>query len=226
MRRFRSRFVAIGALLAVSVVVASACEGAERSSATTATTAPGVTATPDPIGFAGYVKSPARDVASVSLPTVAGEETPMVPPAGGLLIVYFGYTQCPDVCPLTLGVLKRAVAAQTPADSKRVHVAMITVDPSRDTDKVFGTYLHGYFPSGLALRTDDPVRLRAAADGFGADYSIRATADGKRQVDHSAELYVVDDHGKIVLAWPYGLGPEPIARDLQRLLAGERPGVS
>lgn len=223
MSRSRSPFMAIGALAAVVVLSVAGCGGSTGTSRQAPASSAAPSTTLDPSGFAGYVKSPTPDVSSVTLPAVGGGEFQTVGAENGFLIVYFGYTQCPDVCPLTLGFLKQAIADQSVAGRKRVRVAMITVDPERDTPKVFGDYLKGYFPTGVALRTDDIVRLREAADRFGADFSIRIDDKGKREVTHSAELYVVDHTGKVVLAWAYGLSPRLISSDLTKLLDGKRP---
>lgn len=223
MSRTHSPIAAMGALAAVFVLVATGCGGSSGKAVDAPTSAVAPSTTLDPSGFAGYVKSPTPDVSSVTLPAVGGGEFHTVGAENGFLIVYFGYTQCPDVCPLTLGFLKQAIADQSVAARKRVRVAMITVDPERDTPKVFGDYLKGYFPTGVALRTDDIVRLRQAADRFGADFSIRIDDKGKREVTHSAELYVVDDTGKVVMAWAYGLSPRLISADLTKLFDGKRP---
>jgi protein SCO1/2 len=204
-------------VLVVLALLVGACSSSETPAKPTATTAA------LPAGFSGYVRTPLVDVSSVTLPDVKGTPVKMVADPGGILIVFFGYGTCPDICPMTLSVLKAAIANQTPVDRKRVDVAMVTVDPTRDTGERFGEYLAQYFPRGLALRTDEPRLLRSAADTFGADYRIRMNQDGQREVSHSADLYVVDDTGKIVLIWSYGLTPEAITADLGRLLAGDRP---
>lgn len=207
-----------GLLLVASLLLVSAC-GSDQTRADPTTTA----ATSGPAEFSGYVRSPPADVSEVSLPVVDGSTARMVAEDDGFLIVFFGYATCPDICPLTLGVLRSAIENQTPEDQDRVQVAMVTVDPSRDTDELLGDYVAGYFPEGLALRTDDAQELRSAADDFGANYTGRQNIDGKREIAHSAELYVIDDTGMVVLAWPYGVTPEAITADLGRLLQGERP---
>lgn len=147
----------------------------------------------------------------------------MVARPGGFLVVFFGYTQCPDVCPMTLSNLKAAISRQSAADAARVVPGMVTVDPSRDTAPVLTRYVHGYFPHGIAIREADPVRLRTAADVFGAEYRTWTDGEGRLQVSHSGDLYAVDEKGMVVLTWPYGTGPDAIEHDLRRLLDGDRP---
>lgn len=173
--------------------------------------------------FAGYVRSPALDVSSVTLPTVGGEPLNMVAKPDGLLFVFFGYTTCPDICPMTLSLIKVALAGQPKADQARVQVAMITIDPSRDTGELLAKYVTSYLPTGIAIRTEDPAELRAAADAFGADFRVRSNQKGQREVSHTDDLYVVDDTGTVILAWPFGTTAQQIEADLRRLLAGDRP---
>ncbi len=215
--RFRT-----GAVLVLLALLVGSCSASddERTAGPTTT---GATTTAVPGEFSGYVRTPLVDVSSVTLPTVDDTPVEMVADPGGLLLVFFGYATCPDICPMTLTLLKSAVAQQDAADRKRVQVAMITIDPTRDTPEDFGAYLAQYFPEGLALRTDEPADLRATADAFGANYEIRMTQEGEREVSHSDDTYVVDDTGKIILTWSYGLSPEAVTADLGRLLAGDRP---
>lgn len=219
----RSRILP-GTLLAALVLLVGACGGSTTGADPTTTT----DAAPAPSAeFSGYVRNPPADVSEVRLPIAGaateGDTETMVAPDDGLLIVFFGYATCPDICPLTLGVLRSAIANQPAADRERVQVAMVTVDPSRDTDELLAQYVQGYFPDGLALRTADPEELRGVADAFGANFTSRENMDGNREIAHSAELYVIDDTGMVVLAWPYGVTPEAITADLARLLDGERP---
>jgi protein SCO1/2 len=159
-------------------------------------------------------------VAEVSLPDVTsgGEPFAMVAEPGGALVAYFGFTYCPDVCPTTLSDLKSALESMgTAADS--VEVAMVTVDPNRDTDEVISAYLQTFVPDGHALRTDDAVLLKEAGDAFGADFSVITPAEGGVEVTHTAYLYAVDDQGVIRVVWPFGAEPDRIATDLEALLS-------
>lgn len=210
------RALRAAALLMLTALLASCASSNDADKAAKATTTV-------PAGFAGYVRTPLVDVSAVSLPTVDKKPVRMVAAPDSLLIVYFGYASCPDVCPMTLTLLKNAVSNLPPADRKRVQAAMVTVDLSRDTPDIFGGYVEQYFPSGLALRATDAAELRVAVDAFGADFRIQINKQGQREVSHSDELYVVDDTGKIILAWPYGLTSQAISADLSKLLAGERP---
>ncbi len=213
----RSRTLTVSLLTALAVLLASCSSGGE------ATAEPTTTSVASSTEFSGYVRTPPADVSEVTLPVANGGDETMIADPDGLLIVFFGYATCPDICPLTLGVLRSAIENQTPQNQDRVQVAMVTVDPSRDSDDLLAEYVEGYFPDGLALRTGDMEELREAANAFGANFTSRDNLEGNKEIAHSAELYVIDDEGMIVLAWPYGVTPEAITADLERLLDGERP---
>lgn len=175
--------------------------------------------------FAGYVRDPAPDVSAVTVPAADGTPVSMVAEPGGIRLVYFGYTFCPDVCPTTMSDVKRALEA-LPADQRdRVQVDMVTIDPARDTGEKLTEYVTTFVPDAQALRTDDQTLLRSATSAFGADFSVEPGPDGEPEVSHTAELYAVDDTGRIVMVWPFGTNRKDLARDLGRLLDGERPGA-
>jgi protein SCO1/2 len=133
------------------------------------------------------------------------------------LIVYFGYTSCPDVCPTTMAGL-RTVLQDLGDDADRVQVAMATVDPTRDTDEVITGYVQGFIPGGHALRTTDDAALRAVADVFGAFYQVTSADDGTEEVVHSGSVYAVDDQGRLRVTWTFGTPPADIANDIEILL--------
>lgn len=169
---------------------------------------------------AGIVRDPAPEVGGVSLPDLDANESafPFVADDGEILVVYFGYTSCPDVCPTTLADLRRAMSDLD--DAEKVDVAMATIDPGRDTPEVLSGYLHSFFPEGHPLRTEDDDELRAAADAFGADYEVTTSEDGDVEVAHTGFLYAVDDEGRLALTWPFGVTWEDIQGDLLWLLHG------
>jgi protein SCO1/2 len=141
---------------------------------------------------------------------------------GDLLLVYFGYTACPDVCPTTLADLKAALK-QLGTPSKQLSIAMATID-RRDTADVISGYLHSFFPRR-------PLRDRRRHGApFGhqrarASYLTEYPNTGEPRVSHSAHLYVVDDQGHVVLAWPFGTGRRhrPRSRATARLTPAGRP---
>ena len=194
----RTALVAIGALLL------AACGGDEAAA---------------PKTLSGYELTPPPSVAALSLPDASngGTDFPFVAGDGRLLIVYFGYTFCPDVCPTTLAEVRKAFRDMDPDVVASVDVAMITIDPDRDTDEVITGYTQSFIPGAHALRTTDPETLAATAAAFGASFSVETSDTGEIEVGHSAAMYVVDDAGKVVLTWPFGIPAEGIATDLEIL---------
>ncbi len=170
-------------------------------------------------GLGGMVRTPPPDVSSVVLPDVSndGGEFTMTAEPGHVLVVYFGYTSCPDVCPTTMADLRRAMA-DLGDRSELVDVAFVTVDPNRDTAERFTAYVHAFFDRGHALRTEDPAALESAAKTFGASYEVRTGGDGTVEVAHSAFLYAIDSTGHIVVQWPFGTTSQDMNRDLSTLL--------
>ena len=194
----RTALVAIGALLL------AACGGDEAAA---------------PKTLSGYELTPPPSVAALSLPDASngGTDFPFVAGDDRLLIVYFGYTYCPDVCPTTLAEVRKAFRDMDPDTVASVDVAMITIDPDRDTDEVITGYTQSFIPGAHALRTTDPETLAATAAAFGASYSVETNESGEIEVSHSAAMYVVDDAGNVVLTWPFGIPAEGIATDLEIL---------
>lgn len=160
-----------------------------------------------------------RSVGDIVLPDVSNDGDPFTLRAGtdGLLIVYFGFTSCPDICPTTLSDVKSALSGLGEAGD-RVTTAMVTVDPERDLDATLDAYLRFFVPDGHALRTEDDGLLRAAADAFGADYDVVRTSDGNVEVTHTAYLYGVDDAGEIAIVWPFGAEPGRIRSEIEGFL--------
>ena len=170
--------------------------------------------------LAGIVREPAPVVGELRLPdAVTGEQVALRAAPGGLLVVYFGYLSCPDVCPTTMADLRTALGTLDRAARARVDVVMTTVDPGRDTGVALRAYVQAFVPEGRALRTEDDAVLRAVAAPFGADYRVGTSAAGAVEVSHTAFVYVVDDQGVLRLTWPFGTTAKDLASDLERLLA-------
>lgn len=171
----------------------------------------------------GWVREPLPAVDAVALPDVSNGDAPFefTAPPGELLLVYFGFTFCPDVCPTTLSDLQAALG-ELGDDAERVEVAFVTVDPGRDDGETLTSYI-GFFTDGRghALRTEDPELLAAAAEPFGVDYEVTTNEEGEIEVGHTASLFVVDDRGRLLLTWPFGTPPDVLAGDLAWLLEAD-----
>ncbi len=156
--------------------------------------------------------------------SAGGRPLAMRAPSDELYVVYFGYTSCPDICPTTLSDIRVALDDLPPALAERVAVAMVTIDPERDTDERLSAYLGHFFEDGHALRTTDARALEAATSAFGVQWDVEEHDPGESyEVAHTALTYVVDDTGTVVVEWPFGLEAEAMSSDLTILLQEEAP---
>jgi protein SCO1/2 len=134
-----------------------------------------------------------------------------------LLVVYFGFLSCPDVCPTTLADLRNALEQLGDDRAGRIDVVFITVDPDRDGAEELGAYLRHFAPRHHALRATGPA-LQQAMDAFLASATVSVTPDGRIDVAHTAVLYAVDPNGAVVAEWPFGTSAGALADDLSILL--------
>ena len=139
---------------------------------------------------------------------------------GKVVVLFFGYTHCPDVCPTTLGELG-ATLKRLGNDAAKVQVLFITVDPSRDTQTVLAQYVPSFHPSFIGL-TGTNQEIAETAKAFKVFYKEQAS-DSKAgySMDHSANTFVIDPQGRLRLLFGYGSGVAPIVHDIQALLAGK-----
>jgi protein SCO1 len=139
--------------------------------------------------------------------------------AGQYVLVYFGYTYCPDACPTTLFQAKRAFELLGD-DADRVQMVMVTVDPGRDSAELLGKYLANFNPQFIGLRTDDPTTLDPILAEFGAYYEIDPAEDTAADylVSHTASMFLVNPSGELAEVFTYGATGEDIAADIQHLL--------
>ncbi|MGF1643836.1 MAG: SCO family protein [Thiotrichales bacterium] len=173
------------------------------------------------LGAMAEAPRPARTIPDFTLTDQNGEPWSTRDRQGTVTLVSFGYTSCPDVCPLTLQV--QAAALRALGDrAGDVRVLFISVDPTRDRPDRVKDYVR-YFDSRIVGLTGDKTAIDRVVNHFGATYAIGAeTTDGGYTVEHSANLFVVDRAGRLVTVVPFGLPPEHIARTVRNLLAESR----
>ncbi|HMM51350.1 MAG TPA: SCO family protein [Burkholderiaceae bacterium] len=136
---------------------------------------------------------------------------------GKAVVIFFGYTQCPDVCPTTLAELAE-VMKQLGPDADRVQVLFVSVDPERDTQELLAHYVPAFDPRFLGLYGDAEATARTAK-AFRVFYQkVPGKTPDSYTVDHTAGSYVYDTQGKLRLFIKHGTGPEPIVHDLRLLL--------
>ena len=136
---------------------------------------------------------------------------------GQLLVMYFGYTNCPDLCPTTLAAARTAIK-NLGADGLKIDLAMATVDLERDTAEVLNGYLSSFSDRFHALHASSQEELEVAENAFLASSTVTRDANGKIEVGHSATAYVIDDQGTILVEWPFGIDSDAMTNDLQILL--------
>ena len=176
---------------------------------------PGAAAKPS---FKGVDITGAEYARTLALTDADGQARTLADFKGKVVVVFFGYTQCPDVCPTTMAELaevKRAMGA----DGARVQGIFVTVDPERDTAALLKAYVANFGPDIVGLR-GTPEQIKAAAKEFKVFYSkVPGKTDTSYTVDHTAGSYVFDAKGKVRLFTRYGTGPQALAEDLKLLLA-------
>ena len=138
---------------------------------------------------------------------------------GKVVVLFFGYVYCPDVCPTTLAELAQVIQALGP-DGERVQVLFITLDPERDTAELLGQYVAAFDPRFIALRGDVEATRRVAAE-FKIFYEKRAGATpDSYSVDHSAQAYVIDPAGRLRLFVRHNRMAGDLPDDIRLLLRG------
>jgi len=226
--RSSKRTLALGLVVALVLVgCGSDGDSADGSAATVPSSAPSsdTTLTDDDTGereLAGIVRDPAPVVDAATLPSLTNPGTDVVFRAepGEFTAVYFGYTNCPDVCPTTMAdwaVTLRRIPEDLAA---RVGTLMVTVDPERDNELLPG-YVASFVSNAEAAGTTDAERLAAAAEPFGVSYDVTTADDGDIEVSHSGFLYLVDDQGQIVVTWPFGTSSAEMAADVEQLFTAQ-----
>jgi protein SCO1/2 len=136
---------------------------------------------------------------------------------GKMVLLYFGYTNCPGICPTTLAEINRALTSLG-RSAARVQVMMVTVDPERDTPARLATYMPHFNPAFLGL-TGTPREVAAVAAKYGIYFKkTEETGRGDYLVDHTSMVIVIDSAGRVRLLFPFGTTVEDMTSDLVHLL--------
>ena len=137
---------------------------------------------------------------------------------GKVVAVFFGYTHCPDVCPVTMSEFAM-VAKELGKDAERLQVLFVTVDPERDTPEVLAKYVPAFNPAFLGLYGDAEATARTAKE-FKVFFGKQPASGGNYSVDHSAGTYIYDPAGRLRLFASYGQGAPKLLHDIRLLLQG------
>ena len=194
------------ALLGFVAVALSACDQAASD------------ASSNKVQFNGVDITGADYGKALSLPDQDGRVRTISDFAGKVTVVFFGYTQCPDVCPTTMLELAQ-VKKSMGKDGDKIQGVFITIDPERDTPTILKSYMGSFDPSFIALR-GTVAQTAATAKDFKVFFAkVPGKTEGSYTMDHTAGAYVIDGRGRMRIFERYGAGAEPLAADLKALLA-------
>jgi protein SCO1 len=170
------------------------------------------------VPFKGIDITGAEYARQLDLPDAEGKPRHLADFKGKVAVVFFGYTQCPDVCPTTMVELAQ-VKKQLGAAGADVQGVFVTLDPERDTPELLKAYVSNFDPSFVALR-GTPEETKNAAKAFKVFYSkVPGKTDATYTVDHTAGSYLFDRQGRVRVFTRYGSGTDALASDLRALLA-------
>ena len=198
-RRGAIQLIAASALLTWATALLTACSPVEKTQ------------------FKSIDLTGADYATGFALPDQNGTPRTLKDFAGKVVVAFFGYTQCPDVCPTTMAELAQ-VKKLLGADGDKFQAIFITVDPERDTAELLKAYMGNFDPTFLALRPP-LAELPELAKSFKLYYKkVEGQKPGSYTMDHSAGSYVYDTQGRIRLYSRYGSGAEALASDIRLLL--------
>lgn len=177
----------------------------------------GVRLNNQPYLYQGSLIDPPVPAPDFSLPLADGTKFQLSQYRGKIVLLYFGYTFCPDVCPTTLYDLAQVkITLGNQADD--IIIAMITVDPNRDSSKKLSSYVRTFDPSFFGL-SGEMSELEVVWNEYGVyrqENPVESSAG--YLVDHTARVYVIDRLGNLQLTFPYGMSQDAMAEDLSHLL--------
>jgi protein SCO1/2 len=159
--------------------------------------------------FVGSVIEPPAPAPDLDLDDQHGQPFSLTDYRDHLVLIYFGYTRCPDYCPNTMAVL-RQVRSELGHEADKMQVVLVTTDPARDTPEQMGTYLSAFDPTFLGLTGSTEALQKTYKD-----YGVTVMDDGET---HSTRVYVIDKQGRLRLTLPYGMTAGDVQKDLQVLL--------
>ena len=165
----------------------------------------------------GFAMQPPKPATDFTLTAHTGERLSLSHFRGKLVLLYFGYTHCPGMCPMTLANVAQ-VLHQLGATAKQVQLLMISTDPERDTVERLAAYVPHFHPSFIGL-TGSTAEVAVVAPLFGIYYEKQESATATSyMIDHSATLMVIDRHGIMRLIIPFGAAVQDITADIVSLL--------
>ncbi len=177
--------------------------------------------TETPYEWRGTAYDPPRTGVDFTLTDTEGEQLSMTDLEGKVVLLFFGYTNCPDFCPATLTEFQR-VKQNLGDDADQVAFVMVSVDPERDTPEVMKEYIDWRDPEFIGL-TGSEEELAPIKDEFGIyasadDATPQSNGDEYYLVSHSTQTYVLNPDGELAIQYPFGTSPDDITADVQHLI--------
>lgn len=167
--------------------------------------------------FQGVDVTGAEYAKDIPLTDVNGQKRSLKDFSGKVVAVFFGYTQCPDVCPTTLQELQEVKQALG-ADGDKLQAVFVSLDPERDTPEVLKAYLKNFDASFVGLH-GTPDEIAAVAKDFKIYFKkVPGKVEGTYTLDHSAGTYLYDPQGRLRIYERYGVGPQVLTQDVKALL--------
>ena len=158
-----------------------------------------------------------------ALPDTSGKTRTLADFKDKVVVLFFGYTHCPDVCPTTMAELSQALQQLGPDAAKRVQVLFVSVDPDRDSAEILSQYVAAFNPTFIALRPANEEQLKKVTKDFRVYYAkVPGSTPDSYTMDHTAASYVFDTTGKLRLFARDGQGVTPWLHDL-KILLGSTP---
>ena len=175
----------------------------------------------DSTGLMGMTRQESLKVGNVSLPEVhedgSSSNFAFAAQDSHLLVVFFGYTMCPDICPTSLSDFRSALRRLSDR-ANNIDLAFVTVDPERDTPERLIPFIGSYATNFHAIRTTDFNQLKGAQDAFLVRSSVTTDESGHVQVTHTGTGFVVNSNGAVVDELPFGIGADGMENDFKVLL--------
>ncbi len=182
-----------------------------------ATSAPTPTFAPSVPGITPI--EPPEPIQDFTLPATTGEDVSLSDLRGNFVLVFFGYTHCPDFCPLTLSEF-RQIKEQLGDAAERVEFVFISVDGERDTVDQLNRYVTRFDPEFIGLQGDEVTLARLSPD-FGLYYQLNeADENGNYLVDHSTPSYLLDPEGRLAVIFSFSAEPDAMLETIQARIAG------
>ncbi|MVN86539.1 SCO family protein [Deinococcus sp. HMF7620] len=147
-----------------------------------------------------------------------GQRYTFTPGQGRVTALFFGFTHCPNICPLTLSYLSKVRAALPPEDQKRFDIVLVSVDPARDTPEDLNDYVR-YFGAGRGVRVPEPA-LGQLARAYSVAYQRAEVKGAAYQINHTTATYLIDAQGHLRVLWDYTQLPQldRVRADVQHVL--------